>query len=89
VIVEFDKSFLKSLDKIKDRPLFPKIEKAITILESSTSLSEIKAVKKLTGFKSYYRYRIGEYRIGIELMTSSTVRLVLISHRKDIYKGFP
>ena len=67
MIVEFDKSFLKSLDKIKDRPLFPKIEKAITILESSTSLSEIKAVKKLTGFKSYYRYRIGSIELELNL----------------------
>lgn len=34
MIVEFDKSFEKSLDKLKDKSHFPKIEKLILKLES-------------------------------------------------------
>jgi len=89
MVVEFDKSFYKSLDKIKDKSLFPKIEKVISILEKSNSLSEIASVKKLSGFKIYYRYRLSDYRIGIEQISKSTMRLIVIAHRKDVYSMFP
>ena len=38
MIVEFDKSFEKSLDKLGDKSIFPKIEEAISILEEIDSL---------------------------------------------------
>ena len=46
MIVEFDKSFEKSIDKLKDKTLFPKIEKFIASLESVKALSELSNVKK-------------------------------------------
>ncbi|WOK08776.1 hypothetical protein [Imperialibacter roseus] len=61
--IEFDKSFAKSLDKIKNKSLYAKIEKLILELEKSDSIQDLANIKKLTGFKSYYRIRIGEYRI--------------------------
>jgi len=45
--------------------------------------------KKLTGFRKYYRIRLGEYRIGIETIDKNTIRLILIAHRKEIYRYFP
>ncbi len=89
MVVEFDKSFDKSLDKLKDKSLFPKIEKAIIALENASSLNEIASIKKLSGFKVYYRYRIGDYRIGIEQISKNTIRLIIIAHRKDVYSVFP
>ncbi len=38
MIVEFDKSFSKSLDNLNDKSLFPKIEKLIETVESSITL---------------------------------------------------
>jgi mRNA interferase RelE/StbE len=89
MLVEFDKSFEKSINKIKDKSLFPKIEKVISILEATDSLLAIASIKKLNGFKTYYRYRLGDYRIGIEKLSESKVRLITIAHRKDIYNVFP
>ncbi len=89
MIVEFDKSFEKSLEKLSDKSLFPKIEKIISTLETIDSLNELANIKKLTGFKVYYRYRLGDYRIGIERISESTIRLIVIAHRKDIYNQFP
>lgn len=89
MIVEFDKSFEKSLNKLKDKSIFPKIEKVISILEKTNSISELPNTKKLSGFKTYYRYRLGDYRIGIELITTTTIRIIVITHRKDIYNVFP
>ncbi|CAD5266939.1 MULTISPECIES: type II toxin-antitoxin system RelE/ParE family toxin [unclassified Imperialibacter] len=87
--IEFDKSFAKSLDKIKNKSLYAKIEKLILELEKSDSIQDLASIKKLTGFKSYYRIRIGEYRIGLEKINENTFRFLIVAHRKDIYKLFP
>ena len=89
MIIEFDKSFEKSLQKIKNKSLFSRIERIILECEKSNSLSEISNLKKLIGFKNYYRIRIGEYRLGVELIDNKTLRFILIAHRKDIYRSFP
>lgn len=54
--LEFDKSFEKSLNKLKDKTIFPKIEKLISTLEEANSINELPNIKKLSGFKVYYRY---------------------------------
>jgi mRNA interferase RelE/StbE len=86
--IEFDRSFEKSLDKIKNA-LFQKIEKIIIEFERARSLNDLSNVKKLTGFRSYYLIRIGEYRLGFEKRSENTLRFIIIAHRKDIYQSFP
>ena len=87
--VLFDKSFEKSLDLIDDKKLKEKLSGIILQLESVKNLNEIQNLRKLTGFRNYYRIRIGDYRLGFELTDVNTIRLVIICHRKDIYKNFP
>jgi len=89
MIVEFDKSFQKSLEKIRDKSLFPRIVRSIINLEKAKSLAEIPNLKKLAGFKEYYRVRIGDYRLGFEKLSNTTIRLIIIANIKDIYKFFP
>ena len=89
MIVEFDKSFSKSLDKVKDSTTLQRTEKTILKLESANSLKDVNNLKKLSGFSNYYRIRIGDYRIGVEQIDKRTIRLIIIAHRKDIYKKFP
>jgi mRNA interferase RelE/StbE len=89
MVVEFDKSFEKSLDKIKNKVVFRRIEKIIIEFEKSNSLTDISNVKKLLGFRNYYRVRIGEYRLGFEKVNNSLIRFIIVAHRKDIYKLFP
>ncbi|TSA32599.1 MAG: type II toxin-antitoxin system RelE/ParE family toxin [Porphyromonadaceae bacterium] len=89
MIIEFDKSFDKALDKIRDKSLFPRVEKIILNIEKSTSLSEVSNIKKVSGFQDYFRIRIGDYRLGFEKIGVNTVRFIIIAHRKDIYKLFP
>lgn len=87
--VEFDKSFEKSLDRIRNKAIYPKIESIILEFEKAKTVNEIQNVKKLTGFRNYYRVRLGEYRIGIESFDKNTIRFILIAHRKEIYRFFP
>lgn len=86
--VVFKKSFLKEIKKIKNQKLKDAIFEAITNVELVDSISEIKNIKNLTGFKDYYRIRIGDYRIGIKF-ENSAIYFVTVEHRKDVYKGFP
>lgn len=87
--VEFDKSFSKSLDRINDPLVLAKIVNVITELDDAEVLSKVRNIKKLSGFKNYYRIKLGDYRIGIELMDFQTIRFIIVAHRKDIYRIFP
>lgn len=89
MVVEFDKSFLKILEKVNNPKLFSKVEKIILSLENAEHLNKLSGIKKLSGFKNYYRIKIGEYRLGMEKINKQTIRFILIAHRKDIYKRFP
>ena len=89
MIVEFDKSFDKSLRQIHDPNVLRKLKRIIIQIEDSPSLLQLPNIIKLTGFSHYYRIRIGDYRIGIELINKAKVRFIIIAHRKDIYKNFP
>ena len=87
--VFFDQSFLKSIDKLKESSVKSKVEQLIFSVEKANSLKEVVGLKKLTGYKKFYRFRIGTYRVGIELENSRTVRFIIVAHRKDTYKLFP
>jgi len=51
-------------------------------------LSDIQNLKKMQGYDTFYRIRLGDYRIGIEVAADQVI-LVRILHRKDIYRYFP
>lgn len=87
--VLFDKSFLKSLEKMKSTKVKSKLKEVIEELESAENLQQVKSVKKIQGFKNFYRIRIGDYRLGFELIDKTIVLIILIAHRKDIYRKFP
>ncbi len=78
------------MEKLKNKSLHPKIDKAIEEIKAASALTEIKNLKKLSGGKSKdnYRLRIADYRIGIKLRESK-IMFVRILHRKEIYRFFP
>jgi len=87
--LKFDQSFLKSLEKLTDETLKKKISVIILNTEKADSILNINQIKKLKGYKSYYRIKSGDYRLGIELIDNNTLVFITIMHRKDIYKKFP
>ena len=56
----FDRSFIKSLDKLKEPSIKAKVEDLIYSVENAASLKAISGIKKLTGYKTFYRFRIGD-----------------------------
>lgn len=73
---------------IKTKKIKTDIIKVIENVEAAKRLSDVRNLKKLKGFKHYYRIRLGDYRIGIE-RTGNKLAFITILQRKDIYKKFP
>jgi mRNA interferase RelE/StbE len=88
VKVEFRESFAKDLKGVKDEGLLKRTKEIIKAVEAADSLTEISNLKKLKGGGNYFRFRVGDYRVGIAL-ESDTVIFVRFLNRKDIYKYFP
>jgi len=84
----FEENFEKDLREIKDEKIKEKLKKIIADIKTSSNISEIRNLKKLKEHKSYFRIRIGEYRIGIEIIKHKVI-FTRFLHRKDIYKYFP
>lgn len=84
----FRKSFERDLKKIKDRAILAQVKQAVEKVEAAASLKEINGIKKLSGAGSFYRIRIGEYRIGLAV-EASVVEFVRCLHRHEIYRYFP
>lgn len=64
--VEFDASFARSLDKIKDRRILSRIVASIEKVEAAATLQEIPNLKMLSGFKEYFK--VGDFRLGFEII---------------------
>lgn len=65
---EFKKLFLKEISKLQDAKTKKAILKCIYEVEAASDISEIKNLKKLSGYTDYYRIRLGSYRIGVAII---------------------
>ena len=86
--IEFLDKFSKDLDKISLKSVKTSLSRLIQEVESAGSLSEIPNAKKLKGHRSAYRFRIGDYRVGV-FFENQKVIFARVVHRKDIYSVFP
>ena len=86
--VEFRKSFEGDLLEINDKALLAKIKVTIELIETADTPNEIPNLKMLKIKGSYYRIRVGNYRIDLTLK-DDTFTFVRVLPRKDIYRDFP
>ncbi len=84
----FEASFARDLECLRDRKLLQRIRRILAEVRAASVPGEIKHLEKIQGTDSFYRLRLGDYRIGLEI-EEGTVILVRILHRKDIYRYFP
>ena len=86
--IRINKTFLKELSRMPTGQR-TKIEQFIFKETSAfTQLSDLPNLKKLKGYKNYYRIRFGNYRAGIRLQNDTLIFERLL-HRRDIYKFYP
>ena len=82
-------AFRRDLKKYdKDKTLLAHIRETILEVEAAPDITAIKNLKKLKDQGSFYRIRVGNYRIGI-VLEEQTVTFVRALHRKEIYRYFP
>ncbi|HEY9866536.1 type II toxin-antitoxin system RelE family toxin [Planktothrix paucivesiculata] len=86
--IKFESRFEKDLRKIKDKKVLSELKQIIIQCKTTENPLEINHLKKLQGYDTFYRIRLGNYRIGIEL-SEDTIIFTRFLHRKDIYKFFP
>jgi len=84
----FRSSFLRDIKKIRDKQVLASVRAVIGSIDKAEKLVDIPNLRRLSGAKSLYRIRIGDYRIGLAV-EDETVEFVRCLHRRDIYRYFP
>ncbi len=80
--VSYRKLFLKDLKRLKKQPIYKQIfELAFKDLPKANDLRDITGLKPMRTSLKRYRIRIGDYRVGIEVLRAL--------HRREFYRYFP
>lgn len=85
----YKKTFLKDLSKL---PWHSRHQVEKLVFEEIPKLDNIFAtldIKKMKGYRDYYRVRVGDYRIGCRVEEGNRVVLYRVKSRGNIYKVFP
>lgn len=85
---KIERSFQRDFKKMRDKDLAQSILDAIDNVDSAKTIEDICNLKKLSGHKTAFRIRSGNYRIGV-FIENDIVIFAAFDHRKDIYKRFP
>ncbi len=86
--VLFEAAFAKDLKRIRDKNLRRRIQHIIAEVKLANNLGDVHNLRKMQGYDTFYRIRLGDYRIGVELVNTNLI-FVRALHRKDIYRKFP
>ncbi len=86
--VLFERSFYRDLKRINNKKVRQQVGQIIEVVRQASSLDQIPHLVKLRGYTSFYRIRLGDYRLGLEI-EGDTVVFVRFLHRRDIYRYFP
>lgn len=82
------RQFEKDVEKELSKPMQLKLAVLIETLRQAPALNAIADVKKLKGYKTAYRIRMGDYRIGF-IVEGTTIKLSRVMNRNEIYRYFP
>lgn len=63
--LRFRSSFVRDLKKVRDPAVLAAVKNAIEQIEDAACPSDIDQFRELFGAASYYRIRVGDYRIGL------------------------
>ncbi|MBU0696617.1 MAG: type II toxin-antitoxin system RelE/ParE family toxin [Bacteroidetes bacterium] len=86
--IQYQKKFLKDLAAITSKSR-ETIENLVfkTFLEYE-NVEKSGKLEKLKGYNSYFKIRVGNYRIGLKI-ENDILYFERVLHRKEIYKFFP
>ena len=83
-----NKQVQKDLRRIDNRKLFIQFREFLKEVGEASSLNDLSGIKKIKGERVYFRYRLGDYRVGFKI-EDNEILILKVAHRKDIYRYFP
>jgi mRNA interferase RelE/StbE len=86
--VKSRKQFFTDLSKIKSRELLDDIQFIYKFADVCKTPDDIPGFKYLTGYTTYARISIEDYRIGIQII-EDTIIFICALHRSIVYERFP
>ena len=86
--VIYTQAITRDVRKVKDKKVIDRVATVVRQLEAASSLNELSAVKKMAGYATAYRIRVGGYRLGFYYEDDHVV-LARFLKRSDIYQVFP
>jgi len=87
--LKFKKKFLKQLADLPG-DIRTVIEEFVFVeLPRYRNLADAGIIEKMRGYDGYYKARFGSYRVGMKQESDGTLAVLLVMHRKEIYRFFP
>ena len=86
--VAYETAFLRDLKRIRSKRVRRRVQQVIEEVKKASAPHEIAGLSKLRGYETFYRIRVGDYRIGLEIVDDTNI-FVRCLHRRDIYRYFP
>ena len=86
--IAFEASFARDLKRVRDKQLLRRVQQVIESVREAATIDDVTGVKKMQGYDTLYRLRLGDYRIGMEVADDRMI-FVRFLHRKVIYRYFP
>ena len=87
--IDYAKSFLKDIKRIKDLKVRARLETTLCSLESADNLEDMFGIVAMSGNSDYFRIRIGQYRLGLKRATDGRIKVLRFLTRGEIYRYFP
>jgi mRNA interferase RelE/StbE len=88
--VKYETKFQKDLREITDQNLLKRLRSIIEECKNANGIHMIHNLKKLKGYKTFYRIRVGDYRIGIEIVENTILQEFYIGKKSiDIFHDLP
>jgi mRNA interferase RelE/StbE len=93
--IVFRKSFEHDLRKLRNNTdLLARVKQVVNQVIAAEHFDAVSGAKKMQGWSGYYRFRVGDYRVGVKLqeaadLEENEVVFLRCLHRRDIYRKFP
>jgi len=89
VEVRYKKRFLKELAKLPGRTRDEVERFVFETLPGAEAIERIGTVERMQGHQGFYKVRFGAYRLGLRTDAAGYLEVVVIAHRREIYRLFP
>ena len=86
--ISITRQFSKDAEKELNKEMRSQLADIIELLIKAESLKDILNVKKMKGFKTAYRIKMGDFRIGF-IIEDDIIKLSRVLNRKEVYRFFP